>query len=292
MEKEKRKLVDPKVDFCFKELMEDEYIRRGFISAVLGMEPESVKNSILINTHLGKEQKNDKLGIVDILVQLTDRTEIDMEAQIIKEEKWPERTIFYLAKRFTRQLKEAQPYKKLNKCVHVGILDFKLYPDDKRYFSDFCLRDNEGMRKYSDKLEFYVLELPKIKGMIDDGSEIWQWGLFFNGEEEDIIMLSERNAYIAKAYEKLQKISADDQKYLEYEAREKALRDYISYTEDALEEGMRRGIEKGIEKGIEVLILDNLERHQPEEQIIDKLVKGFSLNRDKAVEYYRRFTES
>ena len=30
-------IMKPKVDFCFKELMEDEIIRKGFIAAVLGV---------------------------------------------------------------------------------------------------------------------------------------------------------------------------------------------------------------------------------------------------------------
>lgn len=29
-------IMKPKVDFCFKELLSDEYVRRGFLSAILG----------------------------------------------------------------------------------------------------------------------------------------------------------------------------------------------------------------------------------------------------------------
>lgn len=38
--------MKPKVDFCFKELMEDEIIRKGFIAAVLGVPKESIGKTI------------------------------------------------------------------------------------------------------------------------------------------------------------------------------------------------------------------------------------------------------
>ena len=39
-------------------------------------------------------------------------------------------------------------------------------------------------------------------------------------------MLANKNQYIASAYEQLQVISQDDKMRMEYEAREKAIRDY------------------------------------------------------------------
>ncbi len=39
-------------------------------------------------------------------------------------------------------------------------------------------------------------------------------------------MLAEKNVYIGSVYQHLQVISQDDEKWLEYEAREKAIRDY------------------------------------------------------------------
>ena len=44
--------------------------------------------------------------------------------------------------------------------------------------------------------------------------------------KEDFEMLATKNIYIQSAYKTLQVISQDDEKRMEYEAREKALRDY------------------------------------------------------------------
>ena len=57
-------------------------------------------------------------------------------------------------------------------------------------------------------------------------------------------MLAEKNPYIGSAYEHLQLISQDKQKRLEYEAREKAVRDYNQGMLEAREEGMEQGAEQ------------------------------------------------
>ena len=38
-------LMSPKVDFCFKELMQNEKVRKGIISAILSVDPKDVDSS-------------------------------------------------------------------------------------------------------------------------------------------------------------------------------------------------------------------------------------------------------
>ena len=66
-------------------------------------------------------------------------------------------------------------------------------------------------------------------------------------------MLAEKNPYIGSAYQHLQLISQDKKKRLEYEAREKAVRDYNQGMLEAREEGLQEGMEQGIEQGTEQL---------------------------------------
>ena len=39
---------------------------------------------------------------------------------------WAERSLFYLSKMYIDQIHEGEDYGQLKKCIHVGILDFKL----------------------------------------------------------------------------------------------------------------------------------------------------------------------
>lgn len=68
--------------------------------------------------------------------------------------------------------------------------------------------------------------------------------------------MSKKSAYLGEAYEALQKLSADDLKRLEYEAREKALKDHNSFLSSAQRSGEKigekRGRKIGEEKGIQL----------------------------------------
>ena len=64
--------------------------------------------------------------------------------------------------------------------------------------------------------------------------------------------MAEKDPYIEKAYEELERMSADEKKSLEYEAREKALRDYNSQMSSARRRGEAIGKEIGEKIGIKL----------------------------------------
>ena len=62
--------------------------------------------------------------------------------------------------------------------------------------------------------------------------------------------MAKTSEYLDEAYQELQKLSADDRARLEYEAREKAIRDYNSQISSSLQRGIEQGVKQGIERGI------------------------------------------
>ena len=132
-------IMKPKIDFCFKELMEEELVRRGFLSALLGISPEEVAETELIPTVLRKVHADDKQGILDVRVKLTDGSQVDIEIQVAPYKMWPERSLFYLCKMFCDQMRAGDSYGKVKKCIHIGILDFNLFKDSPEDYSRFHL---------------------------------------------------------------------------------------------------------------------------------------------------------
>ena len=65
--------------------------------------------------------------------------------------------------------------------------------------------------------------------------------------------------------------------------------------EDALEvryeEGKQEGIQEGVEKGIQALILDYLEDGKTEVQILEKLMRRFSLDAETAKVYFDKIKQ-
>lgn len=192
-------LMKPKIDFAFKEIMMDAAARTGFLSAVLHLKPEEIRETHILNSHLRKTHGPDKLGILDVRVSLNDDTEIDTEIQLSELKVWADRSLFYLAKMFTEQIESGEDYGVLKKCVSISILDFILFKKEAEFYS------------------------------------------FINAErKEEFDMLASKDPYIEKAYEKLQIISQDREKRMEYEAREKAVRDYNQTMLEAEQRGETR----------------------------------------------------
>lgn len=72
-----------------------------------------------------------------------------------------------------------------------------------------------------------ILELKKLPAEVKTGVDIIAWMKFFSGKNrEEFERMAKTNEYLDEAYQTLLDLSTDEQKRLEYEAREKALKDY------------------------------------------------------------------
>ena len=244
-------LMKPKIDFAFKEIMMDEKARIGFLAAVLHLDPEDIKEAMILNPYLRKVHEDDKLGILDVRILMNNDAVIDVEIQLSELLVWPDRSLFYAAKMYADQIEQGQKYDVLKKCVSISILDFNLFKEEPGFYSCFHIREDTRGFLYTDKMEFHVIELPKLPlELKEDCTGVELWAKFINAErKEEFDMLAEKDPYIDSAYQQLQVISQDKQKRLEYEAREKAVRDYNQGMYEAEERGVKRGREDGRKEG-------------------------------------------
>lgn len=230
----------PTSDFCFKELMQNSKVRKGIISALLGINPEEIAETKLLPTSTTEEYPDGKLGILDVLIKLENGTQVGMEMQVAKYDYWTNRILFYLCRMFTGQIGKGDTYDKLKKCIHVSFLDFIHFENDYDFYRKITLRDEKNS-EYTDLLELHILELKKLPPEEQNENVLLKWTRFLNGKcREDFEKMAEKDEYIDEAYELLKKMSADDRKRLEYEAREKAVRDYNTQMKSSLERGEER----------------------------------------------------
>ena len=244
-------IMSPKVDFAFKELMRDETVRKGFLSAVLGIKDTDIKKTVLLNTNLPKIHEDEKQGILDVRLTMNNNTEIDIEIQVAYMKAWADRSTFYVSKMLVEQVGINKKYSNIKKCIGINILDFDYIKDTQRFHTVYHLREDTEHIKYTDVMEIHIVELPKLP-QNNDGTDLYSWIKFIkSNDKEEFEMLAKQSQYLKKAYETLEEISADQQKRLEYTARQKALYDYNTLMEENYERGIEEGVAKGIEKGIE-----------------------------------------
>lgn len=278
-------IMKPKVDFCFKELLSDEYVRRGFLSAILGVAPDMILWTKLLPTYLRKQHKDDKFGILDVRIMLQDESQVDVEIQVIAYDYWAERSLFYISKMYVDQIHEGEDYGQLKKCIHVGILDLKLF-DDEEYYSRFHIWEDNRRLQYSDKFEIHVLELPKLEKYDYPETELLKWARFFNAtDKEELEMAAEGNEYTQKAYDRLVELSADEEKRMEYEERQKALRDYQHMMNSGWRQGVSDGREEGVKAIIEMLQELGMSREETQTKVHDK----FSASEETVQEWLNKY---
>ncbi len=132
-------------------------------------------------------------------------------------------------------------------------------------------------------MEFHVIELPKLpKELKENSTDILLWAKFINAErEEEFQMLASKNTYIDSAYERLQVISQDKQKQMEYDARQKAILDHNQMVLEATEKGMKQGIEQGLKQGMKQGLKQGIEQgfERGIEHVAKNLInEGYSTN--------------
>lgn len=119
-------------------------------------------------------------------------------------------------------------------------------------------------------MEIQILELKKIPKELRNSEGIINWMRFLGGKNrKELENMAKTDEYIDEAYRELQKLSSDERAKLEYEARQKAIRDYNSQMSSALKLGMEKGMEKGVQRGISIG-----EENKLREQIRKKLAKS------------------
>ena len=105
---EKKNLVNLRVDYAFKRLFGvegNEDILIGFLNTVLQSSiNEEITSLHLDDPHLPREQKDDKLSILDLRATLNNGIKINIEIQVRDKKDMIERSLFYWSGMYYSQM--------------------------------------------------------------------------------------------------------------------------------------------------------------------------------------------
>lgn len=262
-------------------------VLKYFLRDVLGIELEMIYSIRFRDPFMKRRRRLQKLGILDIVLELNDDTKVDIELQVRYVTNWDKRQLFYLSRLYSEDLRKGQDYSCLKRCIGISILDFNR-DDSPEYHRVYRLRDGKGS-EYSDLLELHVLELNKVltgQGDIDD------WIRFFNAEtEEDLDMIKAKteNPGILEAIEELRRMSMSNPIRLLYEDHLKRVRDQRARDDYMLQKGHEEGgnyklvalVCKKLRKGKSPeVIAEDLEEELTTIQLICEQAAGFAPNYD------------
>ena len=226
-----KKVLSPKLDVIFQAIFGEvgsERITKRFLQSILKEQIDTIDLSK--SQVLRREYENDKLGVLDIIAKINEKEICNIEMQIANKEDIVERILYYWGRIYTRQIKEGEEYKRLEKTIVILIVDFKIKNLEKLEYHTKWKIIEEKDRKIilTDKLELHIISLAKM----------------------------EENEELKEAVEKVETMSDDEYMQRIADLREKAIRDERSSYCTGLHEGEKKAkvetAKKMMEKGINI----------------------------------------
>ncbi len=185
---------------------------KGLICSLLHLCSEDIISITIVNPiDIGKHIF-DKEIILDIKLVLNDRTTIDLEMQVKNEHNWTDRSLIYTCRTFS-SLNKGESYADVKPVIHIGFLDFELFPDHPEFYSTYQLLNVKNFKKYSDKLTLSVVNLNRTDLATEEDKvyNIDYWARLFKSTTwEEIRMLAEKNSSIHEAAETMFNYIYDD----------------------------------------------------------------------------------
>ena len=265
-------------DYVFTEVMKNPFILQGFLSDVLRIPIVDIESIQVMDRYLGRGFKEGKLGILDVRVDVKDVGNIDIELQMLRYEDWKNRSIFYTSKMLTDTVRKGDDYLQCRKIISISILGFDLCEDTDYFYSSFHIREDGRHTLYNDLLEFHIIELCKLDCIPrEEHRKLHKWSRLLNTKSEEERRSMEKDPYIEEVKKELERLSNDPKRRLEYEAREDALRDYMTQMESFKREGRAEGRAEGKAEGKEEVVMNALELGLSTQQI--HTITGISVER-------------
>ena len=267
----------------------------NFINAVFSEKGYPLVVSLdVINPFNIKERVIGKETILDIKAKDSRGRIINIEVQISDERSFANRSLYYWAQNYQRQLTVTNPYTILSPVVCINLINFTIFPGLNSFHNCFQIteKDNPGYI-LTEHLQIHFIELKKLQfeaeKKIHFKDELEQWCYYFRNEgylkEETMPVLLKENKVIQKAHQVYEKFVADPQKMAMIEAREKWERDNLSRMEASWIRGHEEGIEQGIEQGIKNKSLEVTKKMLEEGAQIEMIERVTGLSRDVILKF-------
>jgi predicted transposase/invertase (TIGR01784 family) len=246
------RIIKLKLDVIFKAMFgrkDNEGLLSDFLSKMLEIPRESIRNIIMDNVELLPDHYADKFSRVDLKMQVDERV-VNVELQICDESNFRERTLYYWSRIYGSELKSGEDYSKLRETICINIVNFNLF-DCKEFHSHFKVMEKNRHEVLTDKFAIHFFELKKIGKHPNKDNPMELWLQLINAEtEEELTMLESTNVKeINQAILVLRELNADEKMRYLADMREKALHDEANALNSAEKRGEKRGLAKGRAEG-------------------------------------------
>ena len=235
-------------DYYFKNLLGDEKRKNltlDFLNSVFSSDGEVLFTNLrFMDREFEPISPDSKLSRLDILAELNNGDIVDIEVQVCRQNYMTERSMYYMTRIFSENLKSGEKYTKLSKVIAINILDFNLLENISTWhnIAHFALDNYHTI--ITDCMEMHFLEIPKLKfSDIKKLKRLDTWGAYFSNkctdkELEELIMINPSLKEVV-SYEKY--FNSNDELRMQYQKREDAILDEKFRAYAAMQNGIKKG---------------------------------------------------
>ncbi|MCL7931014.1 Rpn family recombination-promoting nuclease/putative transposase [Halomonas llamarensis] len=256
-------LLDPTNDYVFKRLFAE--APDLLVTLINDLRPDlpDIASVEILNPTIKPDELYGKYIILDVLARDNEGHCYNVEIQVRRYDAWHKRGVFYLARMLGNQLEAGEDYQALNASVGLHLLDFDLFTATESECHQavwrFEMRDEQQPNvTLGNILQMNLIELTKADRLGLPEGPLRAWITFFKHWQEELTMANIAHEPVKKAMSRIRELSADEEARRLAFVRERALRDEVSFLNQAKREGLQEGREAGRQDVARKLIEMNL----------------------------------
>lgn len=257
---EEKRLLKPKNDVVFQSIFNQNNakITKAFVEALL--DEKITKMTINSDQILVRDTPEDKLGILDLELDINNNEKVDVEIQLIERANFVERLLFYFSRLYASEIKRGDSYTEAKKVILIAIIDYPLELtqtiSEMETVWKLCEKNHPDL-VLTDSIEICILELDKVKNTYYKNKldKKAQWMLFLDDpNSREVKEIMKKNNDIKDAVIEVHERSKDEQLRRLAELKEKAIMDEKAIYKAGRLRGEKEGITQGqLEKSIEII---------------------------------------
>jgi predicted transposase/invertase (TIGR01784 family) len=242
----KERYINLFTDFGFKRLFgneENKDILMDFLNTLL-VDKQTIINLKFLNSEVLGKTILDRRAVYDLYCENDKGEKFIVELQRAEQEVFKERSIFYASRAIEEQSIKGEWNYNWQAVYTIAIMDFTFAGmGHNNVKSDVILFDQENQLKFTDKLRFIYLEMPKFTKTIDELETNYDKWLYLlkNISNMDNIPSKLQKAFFEKVFQIAEVSNYTPQERQQYEESLKYFRDYHNTIQFEFKKGIKEG---------------------------------------------------
>ena len=246
------KFLDVKTDFAFKKVFgstDSKDILISFLNSVIEFDnKQKITDLTIVDPYSIPLLKGMKDTFVDVKAELSDKSRVIIEMQVLNHEGFEKRILYNAAKNYSIQLKKGDAYHLLNPVIALTITDFILFDNSPELINNFKLLEKKQFIEYSDDIELIFIELPKFIKTEEELETIQDKWIYFIKNAGDLNYIPDNlEQELEKAFNVANEAGLSEEE-LELQHKKK---DWIYIQKSSIELATKTGLQQGLEQGLQ-----------------------------------------